>query len=201
MIEGITATEETKSSKAATTLAGDLDAFLLLLTTQLQNQDPLSPLEPTEFTGQLVQFASVEQQIATNDSMEKLFDVQNASLHGCCRLHWNRKIGDLGAKLPLQDGEAKFEYTLSNNASNVVMTIMDDKGKVMFTKAGNTSAGTHEVVWDGKDGNGFPVEDGEYSLSITPIAFSGSTVDASTRIYAKVTGVSMINGTTLMRAV
>ena len=63
--------------------------------------------------------------------------------------------------------------------------------------AGNTSAGTHEVVWDGKDGNGFPVEDGEYSLSITPIAFSGSTVDASTRIYAKVTGVSMINGTTL----
>ena len=57
MIEGITATEETKSSKAATTLAGDLDAFLLLLTTQLQNQDPLSPLEPTEFTGQLVQFA------------------------------------------------------------------------------------------------------------------------------------------------
>ena len=77
------------------------------------------------------------------------------------------------------------------------MTIMDDKGKVMFTKAGNTSAGTHEVVWDGKDGNGFPVEDGEYSLSITPIAFSGSTVDASTRIYAKVTGVSMINGTTL----
>ena len=55
MIEAITATEETKSSKAASTLAGDLDAFLLLLTTQLQNQDPLSPLEPTEFTGQLVQ--------------------------------------------------------------------------------------------------------------------------------------------------
>ena len=106
-------------------------------------------------------------------------------------------VGDFGGKLPLQNGEAKFEYTLSNNASNVVMTIMNDKGKVMFTKAGDTSAGTHEVVWDGKDGNGFPVEDGGYSLSITPIAFPGSTVDANTRIYAKVTGVSMINGTTL----
>ena len=198
MIEGITATEETKSSKAATTLAGDLDAFLLLLTTQLQNQDPLSPLEPTEFTGQLVQFASVEQQIATNDSMEKLLDVQNASLASAVVGFIGTEIvGDFGGKLPLQDGAAKFEYTLSNNASNVVMTIMNDKGKVMFTKAGDTSAGTHEVVWDGKDGNGFPVEDGGYSLSITPIAFPGSTVDANTRIYAKVTGVSMINGTTL----
>ena len=61
-----TAAELSKAQTDKTTLAGDLDAFLLLLTTQLQNQDPLSPLEPTEFTGQLVQFASVEQQIATN---------------------------------------------------------------------------------------------------------------------------------------
>lgn len=198
MIESISADSETKASKAATTLAGDLDAFLLLLTTQLENQDPLSPLEPTEFTGQLVQFASVEQQIATNDSMEKLLEVQNASLASAVvGFIGTEVVGDFGGKLPLQDGQAKFEYTLTNNASNVVMTIMDNKGNVMFTKAGNTSAGTHEVVWDGKDGNGFPVEDGAYSLSITPIAFPGSTIDVSSRIFAKVTGVSMINGTTL----
>ena len=198
MIEGITANSNTEASKAATTLAGDLDAFLLLLTTQLENQDPLSPLEPTEFTGQLVQFASVEQQIATNDSMEKLLEVQNASLASAVvGFIGTEVVGDFGGKLPLQNGEAKFEYTLTNNAQNVVMTVMDDKGKIMFTKAGGTSAGTHEVVWDGKDMNGLPVEDGAYFLTVTPIAFQGSTIDATTRIYATVTGVSMVNGTTL----
>ena len=73
---------------------------------------------------------------------------------------------------------------------------MDDKGKVMFTKAGDTSAGTtrssgmEKMVMASQSRT-------ENTFSITPIAFSGSTVDASTRIYAKVTGVSMINGTTL----
>ena len=142
MVESIGTVTETDSSKAKATLAGDMDAFLLLLTTQLQNQDPLSPLEPTEFTEQLVAFASVEQQIATNENMEKLLKVQNASLASSV-------VGFIGTEvltentgqLPLHNGEANFEYTLSNNASNVVMTIMDETGRVVFTKAGGTDAG------------------------------------------------------------
>ncbi|MDG2032331.1 MAG: flagellar hook capping FlgD N-terminal domain-containing protein [Rhodospirillales bacterium] len=198
MIEGITTDVETKASNAATTLAGDMDAFLLLLTTQLKNQDPLSPLEPTEFTGQLVQFASVEQQISTNDHLEKLLLVENASLASAVvGFIGTEVVGDFGGNLPLQDGEAKFEYTLTNSASNVLITVTDSKGKVMFTKAGERTAGTHEVVWDGKDVNGLAVPDGAYSLSVKPIAHEGSTVDVDTRIYAKVTGVSMVNGTTL----
>ena len=69
MVEAIGTETQTQTSKARSSLAGDMDAFLLLLTTQLKNQDPLAPLEPTEFTNQLVNFASVEQQIATNDNI------------------------------------------------------------------------------------------------------------------------------------
>ena len=201
MVESIGTVTETGASKARTTLAGDMDAFLLLLTTQLQNQDPLSPLEPTEFTEQLVAFASVEQQIATNENMEKLLKVQNASLaSSVVGFIGTEVLTENSGQLPLQNGEAKFEYTLNNNASNVVMTITDANGRVMFTKAGDTTVGTHEVTWDGKDGNDQAMPDGAYTLSITPIAFPGSTISHTSRVRAVITGVSMANGTTTMEA-
>ena len=70
----------------------------------------------------------------------------------------------------------------------------------MFTKAGDTSAGKHEVTWDGKDGVGRPMPDGSYNFSITPISFSGETVDHTSRIKATITGVSLANGETKMEA-
>jgi flagellar basal-body rod modification protein FlgD len=201
MVEAIGTEVETKASKARSTLAGDMDAFLLLLTTQLKNQDPLSPLEPTEFTNQLVNFASVEQQIATNDNIEKLLNVQNAALASSVVGFVGREIvADTGGKLPLQDGEAHFEYTLSGDASNVVMTISDDNGNILFTKAGGTSVGKHDVTWDGKDGLGQKMADGPYNVSITPIAFTGETIDHTARIKAVITGVSLANGETKMDA-
>lgn len=201
MVEAISAAAtETKSQKASTTLAADLDAFLLLLTTQLQNQDPLSPLEPTEFTGQLVQFASVEQQIATNDNIEKLLEVQNAALASAVVGFIGTSVeADIG-QLPLQDGEAKYTYTLNTNVQNVIMSITDDKGRVVFTEGGERTAGTHEVTWDGKDADGIQQPDGGYFLSVIPVAFEGSTADVSTTIHAKVTGVMMENGNTTMDA-
>lgn len=201
MVEAIGTELETQASKAKATLAGDMDSFLLLLTTQLKNQDPLSPLEPTEFTNQLVQFASVEQQIATNENMEQLLKVQNAALASAVVGFIGTEVLTKNAgKIPLQDSKAEFEYTLTNNAANVVMTIMDDNGRVMFTKAGETNVGTHKVTWDGKDALGRAVPDGVYNISITPIAFPGSTIDHTSKIKAKITGVSMANGNTTMEA-
>ena len=201
MVEAIGTETQTQANKARSTLAGDLDAFLLLLTTQLKNQDPLSPLEPTEFTNQLVNFASVEQQIATNDNIEKLLNVQNAALASAVVGFVGREVvADTNGKLPLQNSEARFEYSLTGDASNVVMTISDDNGRILFTKAGATSAGKHEVIWDGKDGADRPMPDGSYNLSITPISFSGETVDHTTRIRATITGVSLANGETKMEA-
>ena len=185
---------QTRSQKAGAGLAADLDSFLLLLTTQLKNQDPLSPLEPTEFSGQLVQFAAVEQQISTNDHMEQLVKLQNASLAASI-------IGFVGTdveaeinQVPLQNGEGNFTYTLSSNAKNVVMSITDDKGKIMLTKAGERTAGDHEFVWDGKDVNGQQVPDGGYNVSVTPIGFEGAPVTAKVKIRGHVSGVTMGSG-------
>jgi flagellar basal-body rod modification protein FlgD len=129
MVDAVTALNqnpvESKAASAASGLAGDLDSFLLLLTTQLQNQDPLSPLEPTEFTGQLVQFASVEQQIAANSTMEALLAVQNSSLAASVVGFIGTDVEANGSTLPLQNGEASFTYTLANNAKANVITILD----------------------------------------------------------------------------
>jgi len=201
MVEAIGTGTPTEANKARASLAGDMDAFLLLLVTQLKNQDPLSPLEPTEFTNQLVNFAGVEQQIATNDNIEKLLSVQNAVLASAVIGFVGKEVvADTSGKLPLQNGEATFEYTLGSSASNVVMTISDDEGRILFTKAGETGVGKHEVIWDGKDGKDQTMPDGSYNLAITPLAFSGETIEHTIRVKAVITGISLANGETKMDA-
>jgi flagellar basal-body rod modification protein FlgD len=201
MVEAIGTETQTQVSKARASLAGDMDAFLLLLVTQLKNQDPLSPLEPTEFTNQLVNFAGVEQQIATNENIEKLLSVQNAVLASAVIGFVGKEVvADTSGKLPLQNGEATFEYTLGSSASNVVMTISDDEGRILFTKAGETGVGKHEVIWDGKDGKDQTMPDGSYNLAITPLAFSGETIEHTIRVKAVITGISLANGETKMDA-
>ena len=201
MVEAIGTGTPTEANKARASLAGDMDAFLLLLVTQLKNQDPLSPLEPTEFTNQLVNFAGVEQQIATNDNIEKLLSVQNAALASAVIGFVGKEVvADTEGKLPLQNGEATFEYTLGSSASNVVMTISDDEGRILFTKAGETGVGKHEVIWDGKDAQDQQMPDGSYNLAITPLAFSGETIEHTTRVKAVITGISLANGETKMDA-
>jgi flagellar basal-body rod modification protein FlgD len=193
----VTATD-TRSGKAGASLAADLDSFLLLLTTQLKNQDPLSPLEPTEFTGQLVQFASVEQQISTNAHMEKLLNLQTSSLAASIIGFVGKDVEAEVSQVPLQDGEGNFTYTLSGNAKNVVLSITDEKGKIMLTKAGERTAGDHNFVWDGKDVNGQTMPDGPYNVSVTPIGFDDAPVTAQVTVRGYVSGVTMANGNALL---
>ena len=185
---------ETKSAKASSKLATDMDSFLLPLTTQLKHQDPLSPLDPTEFTGQLVAFAGVEQQITTNAHLENLAALQNASFAASMVGFIGTEVEAETNQLPLQDGEAEFTYDLSSNAKNVVISVTDSTGRVMFTKAGELSAGRHTVVWDGKDMNSIQQPDGAYIVTVTPLGFEDEPVAVSTRVKGRVTGVSMDSG-------
>jgi flagellar basal-body rod modification protein FlgD len=186
-----------QSSKAKTSLAADFDAFLLLLTTQLKNQDPLSPMEPTEFTSQLVAFASVEQQINANENLEKLVGIQNATLAASIIGFVGTNVEAEGGELPLQNGEGKFSYTLDKQAKNVVITISDSDGNLVFTQAGERAPGRHEFTWDGKDADGIQQPDGAYKVTVSPIGNNDEVVTATVTVYARITGVDMANGTNL----
>ncbi len=189
---------QTQSGAAKTTLASDFDAFLLLLTTQLKHQDPLSPIEPTEFTNQLVQFASVEQQIATNSNLENLLLIQNASLASAVVGFIGTEVEAQTNRVPLQDGNASFTYTLANNAKNTAIIITDGSGTVVKTDTGELGAGSHEYVWDGTDNDGNPVDDGPYSVSVAAVGVEGEQISTSMVMKGRVSGVSMNgNATTL----
>lgn len=175
-------------------LAQNFDDFLQLLTTQLQNQDPLEPLDATEFTTQLVQFASVEQQIGQNSRLDELLKVQSGSQAVGAVSFLDTIVEAFGDKAALVSGEATFTYTLASKAESATITIRDDTGKIVRTIDGELGAGKHTLAWDGKDDQGVLQKDGTYSISVSAKDADGKTIDAKTGTVGKVSGVTVENG-------
>lgn len=170
-------------------LADDFDAFLNLLVTQLQNQDPLEPMKSQEFTNQLVQFSGVEQQLATNDKLDSLLNLQNGSRAGSAVNYIGREIEAAGSQLSLQNGSASFAYELNDNAAGAVIQIANGEGNVVRTLEAETAAGRHEMTWDGTDGDGNALPDGPYTMSLLAVDAENKTVQGTTSVFGRVTGV------------
>jgi len=179
-----------RASNDAQKLADDLDDFMTLLTTQLQHQDPLDPMDATEFTSQLVKFASVEQQIQQNANLETLIQAQENSELASIASYVGRMAEVETNQVQIYNGEAEFNYVLHENAAGSQITIQDDNGNTVFSGKGNTSAGKHGVVWDGSDLNGNQLPDGLYRLTVTALDEDGAPVDVTTTAVGKITGVS-----------
>jgi flagellar basal-body rod modification protein FlgD len=183
-------TANSVSGTSADTLAADFDTFLTLLTTQLQNQDPLDPTDTTEFTSQLVQFASVEQQINTNSNLETLISLQEAEQSATAVSYLGSRVEYDGGTVALQDGYSEFSYSLGENAANVVISIFDSSNKLVTSTTGTTSAGDHEMIWDGTDKDGNKVSDGTYTVKVSAFDATNNTVDTTVSASGVVTGVT-----------
>jgi flagellar basal-body rod modification protein FlgD len=189
-----------QAAASAQSLAGNLNTFLTMLTTQLKNQDPLSPMDSTQFTNQLVQFASVEQQINSNSNLEKLISLQTTSQQASAINYVGQTVEVPGSSLPLQNGKAYFSYTLPSDASQVSISVTDQTGAVVANiPAISTATGTHQMVWKGTGLNGSTLPDGQYTLNITATDATQQPITATTTVYGKVTGVTSdpTNGTEL----
>ncbi len=172
---------------ASNRIANNFQDFLKLLTTQLQNQDPTAPLDTNQFTQQLVQFAQVEQQLATNSNLQNLITLQGTAQLTAITPLIGRTVEVEGKALPLQNGEAAGTYTLNTPTTGTAITISNAAGRVVRTATGETAAGTHGFVWDGRDNAGNRVPDGVYSVTVTGQTGT-STVTAGTSVYGRVTG-------------
>lgn len=174
---------------AAAKLADNFDNFLKLLTTQLRYQDPLSPLDSSEFVGQLVQFSQVEQSINTNKNLEKLLSLQQGNLISVGLGYIGRTVEANGEISPLVDAKAEFSYTLNQNAAASTIAIADADGRVVFSSTGETSAGRHNFVWDGLDNNGDALPDGVYRFVVSALNKNAEQIGTTTTATAKVTGI------------
>lgn len=174
-------------------LAGNFNTFLTLLTTQLQHQDPLSPLDTNQFTAQLVEFASVEQQINMNSNLQTLISMQQTSqsLQALQLVGSNVTINSNTAALSNATGSpATWGFTSPAPATGNV-TITSASGQVAFTGTVSLSSGSQTFTWNGHGNNNITWPDGNYTLSITAAGANGQPVAVSTQVQGKVTAVNV----------
>ena len=180
---------QTKSSAALSQLTGNLDSFLLLLTTQLKNQDPLDPLDTEKFTSQLVQFAGVEQSIATNKHLETLIGLQaSADRDGALSMIGKSIIVD-GDRAANSGAGAEWTYTLPTGAVSASLVIVDDSDRPVASFAGDAAIGAHAFTWDGKRDDGTLAAQGVYRLLVTAKAADGSPTPVNVQAKTSVSGV------------
>lgn len=203
-VTGITSPLDAANSVANSKnkLAKDLDSFLQLLTSQLKNQDPLSPMDSSEFTNQLVQFAQVEQQIGINDSLASLLGLTQQSIVSNSVNYIGKVIEGESGQVPLQDGKLKAAYGLMTEAQKVTIVVRNQDGDIVYSRpmeaAGDKSEGVHSFEWNGKDSNGNQLEDGPYSVSVTALGADEEPVENYITAFGRVTGVTSINGATVL---
>lgn len=185
-------------SQAANQLAGNFDTFLTLLTTQLQNQDPLSPMDSTQFTQQLVAFSSVEQQINTNDNLKSLIALSLSQQASAAVNYIGHTVVLTSGKGSLNGGAVDWTYNLNAPAAGTTLTVKNAAGQVVYTTSGETAQGNNDFEWDGKDANGNQLPDGEYTLSVSATAPDGSAIATSIASKALVTAVDMSGTTPLL---
>jgi len=181
----------TASGNALNKLANDFDSFLTLLTTQLQNQDPLEPMDSKEFTSQLVQFTSVEQSIQSNKNLEKLIALTSGNTSSAAFNYIGREVRMANSSTNLSNGMANWSYEVDPKAASSAITVLDAKGNAVFTVEGVTGAGTHNFAWDGKDKNGKAFPDGVYSLSVSALDLNKKPVTAKVFTTGTVTNVEV----------
>lgn len=178
-------------------LASNFQTFLSLLTTQLRNQDPLSPMDSNAFTAQLTQMAGVEQQLLTNDLLTSLLKAQQGDGLTGAAPYIGKDATAVWAATRFEDGEASWSYELAADATEATLQVLDASGKVMWSgPAPDRTNGLHDFKWDGQTTGGGQVDDGGvYTLKVIAKNGAGQDVDAQVLIRGRVTGVEMYDGT------
>jgi flagellar basal-body rod modification protein FlgD len=175
---------------AASTLTESFDSFLTLLTTQLQNQDPLSPMDTETFTQQLVQFTSVEQSIKTNDSLGQLVSLVQGAQQTSMLGYLGTTIEAKSDRVALgASGSATIGYELPSAASGVSIRILDQAGQQVVQTRGPTGLGPHQIAWDGLRADGSRAPAGTYRVVIEAKGLDGKSIEASQALRGKVDSI------------
>lgn len=186
--------DSSKADKTAVKLADTFDSFLTLLTTQLTHQDPLEPLDPNEFTDQLVSFTNVEQSIATNKNLEQLLASYQSNELASAVSFIGKAIEAPGATSVLNKGSARWSYNLAAQSEATTIKVVDSSGKTVFQAIGQTGLGRHEFEWDGNDSLSNPLPDGPYTLLVSAADSQNTAIDTTTNLIATAQGVLTEDG-------
>jgi flagellar basal-body rod modification protein FlgD len=183
-----------KTDAAIDSLNDTYNNFLLLLTKQLQNQDPLNPMDTAQFTQQLVGFSQVEQQIASNKSLERLISLQSSTNAFNAVSFLGNEVAVDSDRVSLKDGKAKFQYQIEHSAGQAVLSVYDARGQVVLVQEANKAVGTYNVDWNGKDAFGNQLPDGQYRVAVSYSDQQGKTYSSKITSFGVVDSTEITDG-------
>ena len=192
-----TAATNADTTSGLNSLASNFDAFLQLLTTQLQNQDPTAPLDSNQFTQQLVQMTGVQQQLDTNNLLQQVVSNTSSGVSTAVSLI-GKTVKATSDTANLTNGQAQWTYNIPTAASDLKVEVLDSAGNVVHAEApSDMSAGDKAFTWNGKDLTGTQLPNGgTYTLKVTATDATGATLATTNYVQGVVTGVSQANGAT-----
>lgn len=197
-----TGSSSSSSSAAANALAsqqiaGNFQSFLTLLTTQLQNQNPLDPLDTNQFTQQLVEFAGVQEQLNTNDSLATLVSLQQTAQSTQALTFVGKTAVVKGNTAALTNSSATWNLNVPSN-SNVNITIANSTGQTVYTTTVPMSAGNQAFTWKGQGSDGTQWPDGQYTLTAAATDSSGKPIAVTTQVQGVVSSVDLTQSPPLL---
>ena len=202
MVDAVTTanTAGNRINAGSAMLASNFETFLALLTSQLKNQDPLSPVDSNQFTAQLTQMAGVEQQLLTNELLKSLVAAQGGGGLAGAANYIGKDATAAWSATKFTDGEARWSYEVASNAGSVKLEVVDGAGNVVWSgDAPNKTSGVHQFSWDGAATSGNDGQEGQvYSLKVVAKDAAGGAIDAQVLTEGRITGVEMYDGETYL---
>jgi flagellar basal-body rod modification protein FlgD len=188
-----------KINNSRTSLANNEQTFLKLLTTQLKNQDPLSPTDTTQMTQQITSMTGVEQQLVTNDLLAALVGMNTGTglSEGVNMI--GKQVTATSDNSTLKNGKATFSWSQPGASTSLTVEVKNAAGKVVRTlKPDDQKSGAHTITWDGKDDSGAQLPNGGvYTVAVTAKGADGKELkvtDIKGRTEGVVTAVDNSTG-------
>ena len=171
-------------------IASNFTTFLQLLTTQLKNQNPLSPMDTNQFTQQLVQFAQVEQQMKSNDQLGSLVAAEKSAQATTALSYVGATVVVDGATANVANGKGTWSFSVAK-PSTATVTIKDSTGATAYAGSFAVNPGNQDFTWDGKGNDGKKWPDGNYTMTASALDANKQSVGISTEVTAKVDSVDL----------
>lgn len=184
------------SSAISSSVQSEYNTFLTILTTELKNQDPTSPLDTNQFTSQLVQFSALEQNLQTNSLLQQLVTNQSQGQASSALGYLGHTVQATGDSFSLDgtSGDTTLSYSLASKAQNAVMNIVNSSGQTVRQISVGTDAGAQSETFDGNNSTGQPLAAGTYTFNVQATDAKGNAITATTYETGKVTGIDTTDG-------
>lgn len=196
------AQDTTSNTATSSRTTVDKDEFLKLLVAQMQNQDPLNPMDYNQFTAQMAQFSSLEQLQNVNSNLETLNGYQKGVFNENISSFIGKNVKVNDNSIDLVGGNTnQLTFNLDQSATGVYASIYNSQGELVreVTQTGTYASGENSIAWDGLDNKGNALANGQFNFEVQAVGSSGTFSGTPTRNFT-INSVEFVDGKSILRS-